>query len=414
MMYDFGTGVEELAFAAQSFGYKGALPFHGGDLSTLASELAEGHPVVVSLGSNASTSLSTGGEGQPGHFVTVTGISPDGDWIAFNDPTLGEQVLSTSEFMRLWGLQGNSGVVVAPDLPPAAPDPMPWVALAAGIMALVSTTPLGLQRKGIGGRITAGTGTGSSRPTPKPAPKPTPKSAPKPALKLAPKPAAPSHLSTPAKSGKELPPPPKLTPKPTPTPDYAAESRLAREEDRLAQARIGIVTAGPMEKSLQKQGEPPTLACSIEPTTLRPGPGLVPTPTAIPPISILDVLDAGCFVAGKLDPFDKNPAFVGTNVGVGSIVDSLNQGLQAAPSNPVTAPLKVVVGALDAARDGAATISNVICQEVKHEGTYYDLVPFDEHLGYVTKKWEEMTTPQKALTVGIVVAITLAVLAIPK
>ncbi|HSB88883.1 MAG TPA: C39 family peptidase, partial [Anaerolineales bacterium] len=130
MMYDFGTGVEELAFAAQSFGYRGASPFYGGDVSLLQSELAAGRPVVVSLGVN--------GDGEPGHFVTVTGISPDGGWISYSDPTLGEMVVPSSEFLRLWGLQGYSGVTVAPAIPPAAPDPLPWVALAASAMALVS------------------------------------------------------------------------------------------------------------------------------------------------------------------------------------------------------------------------------------------------------------------------------------
>ena len=255
MMYDFGTGVEELAFAAQSFGYKGALPFYGGDLSTLASELAESRPVVVSLGAK--------GEGQPGHFVTVTGISPDGSWIAYNDPTLGEQVLPASEFLRLWGLQGNSGVVVAPALPPAAPDPMPWVALAAGMMALVSTTPLGLRRKGIGGRITAETGTGSSKSA---APKPAPKSAPKPASKPAPKPAAPSRSSSPAKYGKEPPPPPKPTPKPTPPTDYAEEARSARAEDRLA--RVSVSTP-----QTRFDAETPTPAPTQKPTETPAPPG---------------------------------------------------------------------------------------------------------------------------------------------
>ena len=32
MMYDFGTGVEELAYAAQSFGYRGSYAFHGASL----------------------------------------------------------------------------------------------------------------------------------------------------------------------------------------------------------------------------------------------------------------------------------------------------------------------------------------------------------------------------------------------
>jgi len=158
MMYDFGTGVEELAHAAQNFGYSGSLPFHGWSLDQLSATLAEGKPVVVALGAN--------GEGEPGHFVTVTGVSPDGRWVTYNDPTLGKQVISAEEFERLWGLQGSSGVSVATSLPAGAPaDYAPWVALAAGLMALVSTTPLALQRKGIGGMLTApGGGSNSSSP----------------------------------------------------------------------------------------------------------------------------------------------------------------------------------------------------------------------------------------------------------
>src|SRR3990170_7550007 len=92
MMYEFGTGVEELAYAAQSFGYKGSFAFHGASIDQLQAQLATGRPVVVSLGAN--------GEGTPGHFVTVTGVSADGQWVAYNDPTLGEQVISSSEFSR--------------------------------------------------------------------------------------------------------------------------------------------------------------------------------------------------------------------------------------------------------------------------------------------------------------------------
>ncbi|MEE8567959.1 MAG: papain-like cysteine protease family protein, partial [Anaerolineales bacterium] len=158
MMYNFGTGVEELAHAAQNFGYAGSLPFHGWSLDQLSTTLAEGKPVVVALGAN--------GADQPGHFVTVTGVSPDGRWVTYNDPTLGKQVISAEEFERLWGLQGSSGVSVATSLPAGAPaDYAPWVAFAAGLMALVSTTPLALQRKGIGGMLTApGGGSNSSSP----------------------------------------------------------------------------------------------------------------------------------------------------------------------------------------------------------------------------------------------------------
>ncbi|MGQ9573198.1 MAG: C39 family peptidase [Dehalococcoidia bacterium] len=147
MLYGFGTGVEELALAAQAFGYAGSLPIHDASLDDLRAQLDLGRPVVVSLGVN--------GEGQPGHFVTVTGISGDGQWVAYNDPALGPQTMAVGEFLRLWALEGMSGVVVAREpliTPEGKPvDAAPWVVLLAGVMALVSATPLGLRRKGIGG-----------------------------------------------------------------------------------------------------------------------------------------------------------------------------------------------------------------------------------------------------------------------
>jgi hypothetical protein len=153
MMYDFGTGVEELAHAAQSFGYKGSLPFHDGSLEDIAAEVVEGRPVVVSLGAN--------GEAQPGHFVTVTGISSDGKWISYNDPTLGVQVIAAKTFKELWALQGNSGVVVRKTAPEAGDiDYAPWVSLAAAAMALVATSPFGRQREGVGGRLDVGGASG--------------------------------------------------------------------------------------------------------------------------------------------------------------------------------------------------------------------------------------------------------------
>ena len=169
MLYDFGTGVEELAFAAQSFGYADSLPFHGGSVALLQSELAAGRPVVVDLGAN--------GDGQPGHFVTVTGISPDGNWIAYNDPILGKVVAPMNDFLSQWALQGNSGVTVGPSAAgvagdsPSQPDPMnasPWLLFAAGAMALISNSGLGLRRQGIGGRIIEGTSQPKSSSSSKP------------------------------------------------------------------------------------------------------------------------------------------------------------------------------------------------------------------------------------------------------
>ncbi len=217
MLYEYGTGVEELAFAAQSFGYVGSLPFHGATLVDLRSQLDLGHPVVVALG--------TSGEGRPGHFVTVTGLSADGQWISFNDPSLGPQTLPIDEFLRLWELQGNSGVIVAQE-PPLAPDgvpvdAMPWVALMAGVMALVSTTPWGSMRRGVGGRADAGGGGGGKKAAP--APKPAPKTAPKPAPKPAP---APAYKPAPA-------PAPKPAPAPAPRARFDEEPPVPRSVPRF-------------------------------------------------------------------------------------------------------------------------------------------------------------------------------------
>ena len=159
MMYDFGTGVEELAHAAQNFGYAGSLPFHSWSLDQLNTMLAEGKPVVVALGAN--------GEWEPGHFVTVTGVSTDGNWISYNDPTLGKQVISAEEFERLWGMQGNSGVSVAETAPAGVPNYTPWAALAATMMATLALAPSILsdvRRRGIGGMLVAEAGSGTAAP----------------------------------------------------------------------------------------------------------------------------------------------------------------------------------------------------------------------------------------------------------
>jgi hypothetical protein len=75
-----GTGVEELAYLARQHGYQGTYAFHDWDMDQLQAQLDQGRPVVAALGAN--------GAGQPGHFVTVTGISADGQWVSYNDPTL--------------------------------------------------------------------------------------------------------------------------------------------------------------------------------------------------------------------------------------------------------------------------------------------------------------------------------------
>jgi len=245
MMYDFGTGLEELAYAAQSYGYKGSFAFHSASLDQLQAQLATGNPVVVSLGAN--------GEAAPGHFVTVTGISADGEshgdasrWVAFNDPTLGKQVLPASEFARLWEMQGNSGVAVATEPPADVPDPdnfALWTAFVAGLMALVSTTPLGALRSGVGGRLDSGaTGGGRGAPAPRSAPpkkeKEKEKEPKKPKARFDDEIAV---VSAPPKATKarfdgEPPPPP--TPKPAPKPRFDEERVQPRVSTTVAKPRF--------------------------------------------------------------------------------------------------------------------------------------------------------------------------------
>ncbi len=148
-LYEYGTGVEELALTAQAYGYLWSASFHDWDLPRLREELAGGGSVVVSLGVN--------GPDAPGHFVTVTGLSADGRWVTYDDPVLGVRVVSVEEFQAEWEAQGNSGVVVRRE--PAGegsglPGEGPLVPLgmaAAALAGVVALAPLGTKRKGIGG-----------------------------------------------------------------------------------------------------------------------------------------------------------------------------------------------------------------------------------------------------------------------
>ncbi|NQS90819.1 MAG: C39 family peptidase, partial [Chloroflexi bacterium] len=122
LMYDWGTGVEELAFAAREFGYAGSTAFHDWSFEELADQQGQGVPVVLSLGTN--------GADQPGHFVTLSGISEDGLWITVIDPLYGKRVLSRDEFNNLWKLQGNAGLIARKKALPTEADPMlPWMGL---------------------------------------------------------------------------------------------------------------------------------------------------------------------------------------------------------------------------------------------------------------------------------------------
>jgi hypothetical protein len=162
MMYEFGTGVEELTYAAQYYGYTQSAAFHGWTVAQLMTEVSAGRPVVVALGSN--------GPDVPGHFVTVTGFSHDGFWVAYHDPILGSRVVPVADFNQLWKLQGYSGVsVIKAAVAVQKADMAPVAAGAAALMAVVALAPMGTKRKGIGGQLIIDAGI-SSNPPPHPAP----------------------------------------------------------------------------------------------------------------------------------------------------------------------------------------------------------------------------------------------------
>lgn len=129
LMYEWGTGVEELAYGARHFGFPGSYAFHDWTLEQLAVELNKGYPVVLVLGTN--------GPDQPGHFVTLTGLAADGSWVRVNDPLIGEVIYSREEFQELWGIQGNSGLVplqkvLAPEVDPL----LPWMGVFSALSML--------------------------------------------------------------------------------------------------------------------------------------------------------------------------------------------------------------------------------------------------------------------------------------
>lgn len=132
LMYDWGTGVEELAYAAREFGYGGSIPFQNWNIEQLTDYLRQGRPVVVSLGLN--------GADNPGHFVTLTGISKDGNWLNYQDPVAGELILSKKEFLSLWQMQGSAGMIPQKGSSAMLADPMlPWMGLFGAISALALT-----------------------------------------------------------------------------------------------------------------------------------------------------------------------------------------------------------------------------------------------------------------------------------
>jgi murein DD-endopeptidase MepM/ murein hydrolase activator NlpD len=148
LIYDFGTGVEELAYTAWVFGYRGSFAFYHWTLAQLFAEVAENKPVLIVLGVNEPH--------HPGHFMTVTAVSPDYSRVYVTDPVLGRRVFSTDVFKRLWQLQENAGVTVR---------------LEEGAQLLAVPVPRpDIRRKGIGGAIMldpgAGGVSGSSMPPP--------------------------------------------------------------------------------------------------------------------------------------------------------------------------------------------------------------------------------------------------------
>ncbi len=148
LLYEWGTGVEELAYLARGQGYAGSYSFHDWTLAQMQEQLQQGRPVVVSLGIN--------GEGQPGHFVTVTGISEDGQWVSYNDPAEGKMTVPVSEFLVEWSWQGYAGVVTQREALAAEADPMlPVMGMFSALSALTVIASQQPWRRDVVSKVTA-------------------------------------------------------------------------------------------------------------------------------------------------------------------------------------------------------------------------------------------------------------------
>jgi len=129
LLYEWGTGVEELAYSAREFGYAGSYAFHGWTLHQLIDHIQRGIPVVVSLGID--------GPEKPGHFVTITGFSDNGRWVTYNDPLGGRKTVPIDKFLDQWETQGKAGVIVEKKSLPAGMDPMlSWVGFFSALSML--------------------------------------------------------------------------------------------------------------------------------------------------------------------------------------------------------------------------------------------------------------------------------------
>jgi len=68
------------------------------------------------------------------------------------------------------------------------------------------------------------------------------------------------------------------------------------------------------------------------------------------------------------------------------------------------------------ARDHVATGYNFVCQQVKKQGTYYVALPVEDLADDFAARWSDMPLINKAVTVGIAIAIMVAVaiIVVPK
>ena len=113
-----------------------------------------------------------------------------------------------------------------------------------------------------------------------------------------------------------------------------------------------------------------------------------------------------------MDRFDPNPATVGSDVGVGRIVDDAAAwAIVTPPTYPVAGVFQTVVIAAKWFRDNLATAVNYTCQQANKDGIYYEIAPADEIVEGIQQRWESLSAVQQAVAVAIGVAIVVAVVA---
>ncbi len=166
----------------------------------------------------------------------------------------------------------------------------------------------------------------------------------------------------------------------TPPPTYDPERSEILAEERAEAAFAGQIGTNPPEQPHPTPTPGSAPLCTPSPQFYwEAAPPSTPTPTPYPPPSLQDVAEGICEAAEAVDPLMPDPATVG-GPDVGDIVDQAYLWQQEVPpNNPYFETLvRTPIIVAKKFKDYGAAGTNFVCQQIEHEGLYYDLFPLDQ------------------------------------